>query len=111
MIVQIVSASIKPEHRDRFIEVVKRNGVESRAEEGCLGYQVAEDLEAPNNFVIVELFSSMDALKEHYLAQFEGIMADLGDKFAAPPSASIHETASTITLEEALSDFGIAVPS
>ena len=110
MIVQIVNASIKPEHRDRFIEVVKRNGVKSRAEEGCLSYQVAEDLESPNNFVIVELFSSMDALRDHFRAQFQGIMADLGDAFAAPPSASIYEIASTITLEEALADAGIAPP-
>lgn len=39
MIVQLISASIKPEHRDRWLEVIERNAVRTRAEEGCEGYR------------------------------------------------------------------------
>jgi quinol monooxygenase YgiN len=108
MIVQVVRASIKPEHRDLWLEVMRRNAAQTRAEEGCEGYQVAEDLEVPNSFVIVEMFTSMDALHEHFRGQFQGIMAALGDAFAAPPDASIHEIASTKSLSEVLAEAGIA---
>ena len=108
MIVQIVRASIKAEHRDLWFEVIRRNATQTRAEEGCEGFQVAEDLEVPNSFVIVEMFRNMDALHEHFRGQFQGIMAALGDAFAAPPDASIHEIASTKSLGEVLAEAGIA---
>jgi quinol monooxygenase YgiN len=108
MIVQIVRASIKPDHRDRWLEVIRQNAAQTRAEEGCEGYQVAEDLEMPNTFVIVEMFTNMEVLYEHLRNQFEGIMGALGDAFAAPPDASIHEIASTKSLPDVLAEAGIA---
>lgn len=108
MIVQIVRASIKPEERDRWLEVIAQNATQTRTEEGCQGYQVAEDLEVPNNFVIVELWTSLDAVKNHFRAQFEQLMGALGDVFAAPPEAFIHEVASTMTLQEVLAAAGMA---
>lgn len=108
MIIQVVRASIKPEFRDRWLEVMPQNAAQTRAEEGCEGYQVAEDLETPNSFVIVEMFTNMDVLHAHFRNQFQGIMAALGDAFAAPPEASIHEIASTKSLSEVLAEAGIA---
>lgn len=107
MIVQIVRASIKPGQRDKWLEVIRRNAARTRAEEGCEGYQLAEDLEAPNTFVIVELWASMDAVNNHFRAQFETLMASLGDVFAAPPEATVHEVSSTSTLGEVLAAAGI----
>jgi quinol monooxygenase YgiN len=107
MIVQIVRASIKPGRRDQWLEVIRRNAAQTRAEEGCEGYQVAEDLEAPNTFVIVELWANMDAVHNHFRAQFEPLMASLGDVFAAPPEAAIHQVSSTLTLGEVLAAAGI----
>jgi quinol monooxygenase YgiN len=108
MIVQLVKASIKPEQRDHWLEVIARNAALTRAEEGCEGYQVAEDLEAPNTFVIIELWANLDAVYSHFRNEFEELMAALGDVFALPPQVSIHEVASTLTLEEVLAAAGIA---
>jgi quinol monooxygenase YgiN len=107
MIVQIVRASIKPEQRNRWLQVIERNATQTRVEEGCLGYQVAEDLEVPNSFVIVELWSDVDAVKNHFRAHFEALMAALGGVFAAPPETFIYEVASTLTLGEVLAATGI----
>jgi quinol monooxygenase YgiN len=107
MIIQIVKASIKPEARDRWLEMIRWNAPETRAEEGCDGYLVTEDLEVPNTFVIVELWSDLDALYTHLRNQFERIMAALGDAFAEPPEASIHEIATTRTLADGLEAAGI----
>lgn len=108
MLVQLVRASIKPEQRDRWLEVIRRNAARTRAEEGCEGYRVAEDLETPNNFVIVEHWTSLDAVHTHFRNQFKELMAELGDVFAAPPEAHVHEVASTLTLEQVLAGAGIA---
>jgi quinol monooxygenase YgiN len=108
MVVQLVRASIKPELRDRWLEVIERNAADTRAEEGCEGYQVAEDLEKPNSFVIVELWTDLEAVYTHFRNEFEGLMANLGEVFAAPPEASIHEVANTLTLDEVLAAAGIA---
>ena len=110
MLIQIVRVSIKPEGRDRWFEVIRQNAARTRVEDGCEGYQVAEDVEMPNNFVIVELWTSMDAVHKHFRTQFEGLMAALGDVFAAPPEASIHEIASTHALGEVLQAAGVSPP-
>ena len=108
MVVQLVTASIKPEQRDRWLEVIRRNAAQTRAEEGCEGYQIAEDLEAPNTFVIIEQWANLEAVYTHFRNQFEELMGALGDVFATPPEASIHDVASTLTLDEVLAAAGIA---
>ena len=108
MVIQLVRASIKPDQRDRWLEVIRENAAQTRVEEGCEGYQVAEDLEAPNTFVIVERWANLEAVYSHFRNQFEDLMAALGDVFAAPPEASIHEVSSTLSLDEVLAAAGLA---
>jgi quinol monooxygenase YgiN len=108
MVIQLVRASIKPDQRDRWLEVIRENAAQTRVEEGCDGYQVAEDLEAPNTFVIIERWANLEAVYSHFRNQFEDLMAALGDVFAAPPEASIHEVSSTLSLDEVLAAAGLA---
>ncbi len=108
MVVQLIRASIKPDQREHWLEVIERNAADTRAEEGCEGYQMAEDLERPNSFVIVELWTDLEAVYTHFRNQFEGLMAGLGDVFAEPPEALIHEVATTLTLDQVLAAAGIA---
>jgi len=107
VLVQVIRASIKPEQRDRWLEVMRQNAARTRTEEGCESYQVAEDLEAPDKFLIVEQWANLEAVYSHFRNQFEGLMAALGDVFAAPPEAFVYEIASTLTLEEVLAAAGI----
>jgi quinol monooxygenase YgiN len=107
MLIQVVRAAIKPEQRDHWLEVIRRNATKTRAEDGCEGYQVTEDLETPNNFIILEQWADLDAVHTHFRNQFGELMAALGDVFAAPPVASVHEVASTLTLDQVLAGAGI----
>lgn len=107
MLIQVVKAAIRPEQRDRWLDVIRRNATQTRAEDGCEGYQVAEDLETPNNFIILEQWANLDAVHTHFRNQFGELMAALGDVFATPPVASVHEVASTLTLEQVLAGAGI----
>lgn len=107
MVLQVVRASIKPEQREHWLDVIRDNAARTRAEEGCEGYRIAEDLEAPNTFVIIEQWASLDAVYRHFQNEFEALMAALGDVFAAPPEVLIHDLASTLTLDEVLAKAGL----
>jgi quinol monooxygenase YgiN len=108
MVVQVVSVSIKPEQRDRWLELIRINAAQTRAEEGCESYRVCEDVETPNTFVLVEEWTSMDAQYEHFRdPEFGKLMGGLGDVLAGAPEVSIHDVASTQTLDEALAAAGV----
>jgi quinol monooxygenase YgiN len=103
MVIQLVRVSIRPEQRDRWLELVRVNAAQTRAEEGCESYVISEDVELPNNFVLVERWASLEAQYDHFRTrEFGELMGALGDVIAGPPEVSIHEVASTLTLDEAL---------
>jgi quinol monooxygenase YgiN len=103
MVIQVVKVSIKPEQRERWLEIVRSNAPRTRTEEGCESYQIGEDIETPNNFVLVEEWASLEAQYAHFRSpDFGKLMGSLADVLAGPPLVSIHEIASTLTLDEAL---------
>jgi quinol monooxygenase YgiN len=109
MVIQLVNVSIRPERRDTWLELIRLNAAQTRAEDGCESYQISEDLEAPNSFVIVERWASLEAQYSHFRnPEFGGLMGALGDVIAGPPEVSINETSSTLTLDEALAAAGVA---
>jgi quinol monooxygenase YgiN len=109
MVIQLVNVSIRPEQRDRWLELIRANVAQTLAEEGCESYQVSEDVAAPNNFVIVEQWASLEAKYSNFRApEFGELMGTLGDIIAGPPEVSINEVASTLTLEEALAAAGVS---
>jgi quinol monooxygenase YgiN len=109
MVVQVVRASIQPEQRERWLDVLRRNAAQTRAEDGCVTYQISEDLETPNTFLIVEEWTTLEAQYAHFRnPEFGRLMGSLSDLLAAPPGVSIHQVASTLTLDEALGAAGVA---
>jgi quinol monooxygenase YgiN len=109
MIVQIVRVSIKPEQRDRWLELNRVNAAQTRAEKGCESYRVCEDIEIQNAFVIVEEWSDIDAQYEHFRnPEFGTLMGSIQEVLAGPPEAAIHDVAATQTLDEALDAAGVA---
>lgn len=109
MVVQVVRVPIKPEQRDRWLELVRTNAAQTRAEEGCKSYRVCEDVETPNTFVLVEEWTSMDAQYEHFRnPEFGKLMGSLQEVLAGPPEVSIYEVASRQSLDEALAAAGVA---
>jgi quinol monooxygenase YgiN len=96
MVIQLVRVAIKPEQRETWLVLVRQNAAETRAEEGCESYEIGEDIETPNIFVIVERWADLNAQYEHFRnPRFGELMGALGDVLAAPPEVSISEVAST----------------
>jgi quinol monooxygenase YgiN len=103
MVIQLVSVSIKPEQRDKWLELIRANAAETRAEEGCESYQLTEDLEKPNTFVIVERWTTLEAQYGHFRRpEFADLMGALAEVIAEPPEVTINDVSSTLTLDEAL---------
>ena len=112
MVVQIVRVPIRPDQRDRWLELIRANAAQTRAKDGCDAYQVGEDLETPNTFMLVEQWASIEAQYAHFRnPRFAELMEKLGDVLAGPPEVSIHEVARTQTLDEALASAGIGPSS
>jgi hypothetical protein len=42
MVIQLVSVSIRLEQRDGWLELIRGNAAQTRAEEGCESYQISE---------------------------------------------------------------------
>ena len=103
MVVQVVRVSIKPEQRDRWLELIGLNAAHTRSAEGCESYVVGEDVERPDAFILVEEWTSMQAQLAHFRnPEFARLMESLQDVLAGPPDVSIHSVSSTQTLDEAL---------
>jgi quinol monooxygenase YgiN len=109
MVIQLVRVSIRPDQRDKWVELIKMNAAQTRAEEGCESYEVGEDLEAPNTFLLVERWATLEAQYDHFRSPgFGELMGALGDILAGPPEVSIHEVAFTLTLDKALAAAGVS---
>jgi quinol monooxygenase YgiN len=107
VVIQVVRVAIRPEARERWLDAVRVNAEQTRAEDGCEAYEVCEDVESPNTFVIVERWASLDAQFRHFRTpDFRRLMAGLGDLVAGPPEVSINEVSRTLTLDEALAAAG-----
>jgi quinol monooxygenase YgiN len=109
MVIQLVRVSIKPDQRDRWLELIRLNAAQTRAEEGCESYQISEDLETPNTFAIVERWASMEAQYDHFRnPEFGQLMGALGGIIAGPPEVSINEVSAAFSLDEALAAAGVS---
>jgi quinol monooxygenase YgiN len=77
MIHVIATVRLKPGCRDRYLEILKNNVAQVKAEAGCLVYEPTVDMETDieiqeragdNAVTIVEAWKSVEALKEHFQA-------------------------------------------
>ena len=65
----IVSAQVKPDMVDQFLEVMAENSRASRREEpGCLRFDVHRDNNDPNHFILYELYADERAFAEEHRA-------------------------------------------
>lgn len=56
---------IKPEKRDRFLELALAGVEKTRQEKGNISYSFYEEIGVPNSFIYFEEWESREALTEH----------------------------------------------
>jgi quinol monooxygenase YgiN len=68
-----------------------------REEPGCAGYEVAELLEAPAAFLVVQTWASAEAMRAHFASAAHASYQHAVDELLAAPSrVAIHEIAATV---------------
>jgi quinol monooxygenase YgiN len=108
MVILHAHGVIKPEARERWLEILDAVTPPSRAEDACQSYVIYESVETPNTFIFVEEWTSLDGLYAHFhTPHFTEFFGALGDVIAAPPTGTVSETSSTKTLNDAFAAAGI----
>ena len=90
MIYVIATSQVKPECREKFIELAKNNLPNVHAEKGCIMYQLCNDFESGfpvqekcggNALVFIECWENIDCLKAHlqtpHMQKFSADVKDL----------------------------------
>jgi quinol monooxygenase YgiN len=108
MVILHAHGVIKPEARERWLEILAAVTPPSRAEDACESYVIYESVETPNTFIFVEEWANLDGLYAHFhTPHFTAFFGALGEVIAEPPTGTVSETSSTKTLNDAFAAAGI----
>ena len=66
MISVTVILEVDPVRVEEFLPIVKAQAEASRAEPGCLRFEVSQQLDKPNVFALSEMYEDRDAVEAHY---------------------------------------------
>ena len=84
-VVAVITA--KPGSEDAVRDALRALVGPTRAEEGCLSYDLHESVAAPGAFVTTELWSDPSDLDKHLATDHvQGALATVGDHLAEPPA-------------------------
>ena len=66
MIANVVKVRVKPEQRQRFLEVIEHDALHSESDEpGCLRFNVLQDTKDENVYIFYEIYKDEGALDAH----------------------------------------------
>lgn len=61
----VVEAEIKEDRMDDFLDMIEKNAIGSRAEPGCIRFDVLQAEDASNKFFFYEVYENADAIAHH----------------------------------------------
>lgn len=61
----VVEAEIKPERVEEFLDIIEKDAIGSRAEPGCLRFDVVKDGMKDNVYFFYEVYENSDAVAFH----------------------------------------------
>ncbi len=71
---------VQQDNHETYLAVAKYLVMETRKEEGCISYELHQDLKDPNVFTMLEEWTSMDHLEAHFEApHFKALVPKLGE--------------------------------
>ena len=76
----------RPDTTDKVRRILRSLIEPSRAEPGCLKYELLQNADDPTDFTFVEMFASEDALKLHATAPYIAALAPQLKELVARPS-------------------------
>ncbi|OCG15378.1 hypothetical protein A9G24_05225 [Gilliamella sp. App6-5] len=61
----VATIAVKPEFYEAFQPILKRLVTGSRAETGCVRYELNQSIDNPNIFIVIETWASQQAIDFH----------------------------------------------
>jgi quinol monooxygenase YgiN len=96
MLIVVGRVGARPDRRQELIELLRWMQRESRREPGCLNYGFYESVGAENEFIAVEEWESVGALRTHFGASsVAGFAGRIGGLVAGVPEIRIHGVGAT----------------
>ena len=90
MIKVVAKVTLKPEHIDTFKNLVAEIVAETRREDGCIAYQLYNDVNATHVFAFIEEWESDAHLKAHMnSAHFKSIFPQIAVLLEKDPEISV----------------------
>jgi autoinducer 2-degrading protein len=65
MYIVVVHSHIQVEHVERFREITIQNAEASRSEDGCVRFDVLQQVDDPTRFTFIEMFKSKEDGAQH----------------------------------------------
>jgi autoinducer 2-degrading protein len=65
MFTLVVDLNVKPEMRERFLAAIQENALSLREEPGCLRFDVVQDSDDANHFLLYEVYEDEAAFESH----------------------------------------------
>ncbi|PWK13339.1 putative quinol monooxygenase [Tumebacillus permanentifrigoris] len=94
MIIIHAYLTVNPSQREEFLEKAKRVVTGTQAEAGNISYQLYEDAEQPNTFVILEKWQDQAAVAHHQqTAHFIQFNQDAAGLLAGPAQVEFYHVA------------------
>jgi len=82
----VARVSVRPDNFDETLGALRELVDATRAEEGCVKYELLQNAEDPHDLCFVEEWTSAGALEAHFAtAHFTAVAARAGDLFTVPP--------------------------
>jgi quinol monooxygenase YgiN len=101
LILVVARLQAKPGKRDELIDVVQEAVGAIRQEPGCITYAMHQDLVSENDFVFVEEWQDLDALRQHTgSANMESLGQGLANLLAGAPEVRVHTVESSQDLAD-----------
>lgn len=92
MAVRLVHVHVKPEHVDRFIEVVRHNHLGSVAEPGNVRFDVLRSADDPTRFLLYEWYATDEAAAAHReTPHYKEFAATVAHWLVEPRHADVYE--------------------
>jgi quinol monooxygenase YgiN len=90
MLALYVDLRIRPETREAFVAAIELQAETAlEAEPGCLRFDVCEDVDDPDHFLIYEVYEDEDAFRAHRLTEHFARWAEARDAFVVEQSRTL----------------------
>jgi quinol monooxygenase YgiN len=86
MVTVIATFTVKPEHADEALEILKGVVENTHREDGCLLYTLHQASNKPSTWSIVEKWRSEEDLQAHFKLPHMQKMADAAHMLSQPPT-------------------------